>query len=495
MNSKGLRGIVKGTFWVILATVVTRFAGFIALPLLARLLSPSGLGLYNIIQSTVQTGDGLSRIGVDAAIHRNGSQYKTTGAKAVGRLFGVGTCLLIGTGSLIAISLWLFREALAIHWLGEAKVEPWLGLTAVIIFFTVIGNPSWFYLVALHDFRTYSLRTSVISITGAGLTVSLAWFFGFVGAIWGLVLTAIIQATWGWWLTLPILKKNAIELRYDNFFHEARDILSFGLPFYASNFLSSFVALPLLGYVSRTGGIEQLGYLRVAQSLSQFISFLPTAIAPVLISNLSASYATDATDFKTLKSLHLRSLWAVILIITVTISSTLEILVPMLFGSTYTQAIFLSRLTIWIAAVQSLSGMLSQYLISAGKTRVIAVVQTLGLFINIVAALFFIPLYSSVGLLLAQSLAVLLTFTGYIRPALIDLDRSDKKCLWLLAGLSFSLVPITFILPLVCKNIFMIIVSLVSVTIITILLALNVAFTMEEKSLLRMSIKKIIGKY
>ncbi len=495
MSPTSLKIIIKGSFWVVLAAVITRFAGFVALPILARLLGPAGLGLYNLVQNTVQTGDGLSRLGADAAMHRNGSQYQTIGSEVVGRLFGVGASLIISAGSVIAICLWLGREAISHNWLGESRVEPWLGLTAIIIVLTTVSNPPWLYLVALHDFRTYSLRTSVVSIIGAILTISLAWFFGLSGAIWGLGLTALIQAVWGWWLTLPVLKEKGIQLRCDKFLSETRDILSFGLPFYASNFLSSFVALPLLGYVSRTGGIEQLGYLRVAQSLSQFISFLPTAIAPVLISNLSASFAAHTTDYRKLKSLHLRSLWTVILILSVTICFSLEILITILYGSTYTEAILLSRLTIWITAVQGLSGMFTQYVLSSGKTRIIAVIQIIGLFITVTSALILIPLYSSIGLLIAQSLGAVLILLLYARPALADLEIADTKRLWYLAGLSFALVTATFFLPQFLNNIWVMLTALLLVAVTTTAGSLVIALTLEEKSLVRLATLKIIRKY
>jgi O-antigen/teichoic acid export membrane protein len=493
MSSRFLKGVLKGSFWVVFATVITRFAGFIALPILARILGPADLGLYNLVQNTVQTGDGLSRIGTDAAMHRNGAQYETLGTQAVGRLFGVGACLTIFAGSFIAICLWVGRKVIAQNWFVEPKIEPWLILTALAIFFTVIGNPSWFYLVALQAFRTYSLRASVISILGAVVTLLLAYYFGLTGAVYSLLLTAFVQATWGWWLTLPILKEKGIKLRSDNFFDESLSILAFGLPFYGSNFLSSFIALPLLGYVSKAGGIEQVGYLRIAQSLSQFVSFLPTAIAPVIISSLSASLAADIKGYRQIKSLHLRSLWVVILITTVAICFSLEGLITTLFGSAYTKAILLSRLTIWMTAISSISGILGQHIISFGKTRTIALVQVIALVIHIAFALALIPLYSSTGLLLAQSLAAIFTLVAYVRPALTDIESEDKKHLWLLTGLSVIMLVLTFTLPIVIKNRWILLVISFLVTKITVVLSLRVAFNLQEIKIAFQTIKNKIN--
>jgi O-antigen/teichoic acid export membrane protein len=494
MSSLSLKKFFKGSFWVVLANVVTRFAGFVTLPLLARLLGPANLGLYSLVQNTVQTGDGLGRLGVDAAMHRNGSQYETIGTKAVGRLFGVGACLMIGAGGLIAICVWVARNALALNWLGEPRVEPWLGLTALIIVLTAISNPPWVYLVALHAFRSYSLRSSVLSIAGAILTLSLAWFFGFAGALWGLGLTALIQAIWGWWLTLPVLHEKEIRLRCDRFFSEARSILSFGLPFYASNFLSSFIALPLLGYVTRTGGIEQLGYLRVAQSLSQFITFLPTAIAPVVISSLSANLAADVQSYQRLKSLHLRTLWACILVFSICVCFSLDTLIPKLFGSTYVDAVLLSRITIWMAAITSMAGILSQYVISSGNTRLIAVIQTIGLLITILVALTLIPTYSSLGLLIAQISGAAFTLIAYTKPALKDIEQSEQGHLSFLAALSISLLGTTFLLPLYLKNHWLLLLVSIVIIILTLALLFFQSFTVQERALASSTFKQALTK-
>lgn len=494
MSSLSLKEFFKGSFWVVTANVVTRLAGFVTLPILARLLGPANLGLYSLVQNTVQTGDGLGRLGIDAAMHRNGSQYQTIGTKAVGRLFGVGTCLMIAAGGLIAISLWVARNAIALNWLGEPRVEPWLGLTALIIFLTTISNPPWVYLVALHAFRTYSLRTSVVSIAGAILTLSLSWLFGLTGAIWGLGLTALIQVVWGWWLTLAILKEKEIHLQYDHFFLEVRAILSFGLPFYASNFLSSFIALPLLGYVSRTGGIEELGYLRIAQSLSQFISFLPTAIAPVVISNLSANITADVQGYQQLKSIHLRTLWVCILLFSIIICFSLDILVPKLFGSTYTSTVLLSRIAIWMAAITSLASIFGQYVTSSGNTRTIAVIQTIGLLITVLVALLLIPIYSSIGLLIGQISGAGFTLIAYTKPALNDLKKSEQRHLWFLTVLSIGIVGATFLLPVYVKSFLSLSLFSIAIVIVTITLAFFQVFTIQERDLVSCSFSQSLIK-
>lgn len=495
MDSSSLKGLVKGSLWLVITNVITRFAGFIALPILARLLGAADLGIYNLLQNTIQTADGLSRLGADAAMHRYGAQYETSGTESVGRLFGVGACLIFISSSLIAIGLWLLKKTIAHDFLGEVSITPWLGLAAFSIFITGIGNPSWFYLVALQAFKVYSLRTSVVTISGAIITLLLTWQFGLTGSLWSFTIIAIVQTFYGWWLTIPVLNKYKIQLRFDQFMPEAIKILKFGLPFYTSNFLSSFVGLPLLGYVSKSGGIEQLGYLRVAQSLSQFVSFLPTAIAPVLISSLSASLAGDTKDYQNIKSLHLRVLWSLLLFISVAISFNLNWIVDLLFGATYQNAIILSRLTIWITAISSLAGMMSQYVLSLGNTRVIAIIQTISLALTVFIAMLLIPTYNSVGFLIAQVIGGSFALIAYIRPALADIDRSDHRYLWLLTFTSINLFIISFLTLFIDFNVFTSIILSFIFSGMTLIITLLGCFTKSERLSTYLVLNDFISKF
>lgn len=495
MTSSSLKKLTKGSLWLILTNIITRLSGLISLPILARLLGPTDLGIYNLLQNVIQTADGLSRLGIDAAMHRYGAQHEITGNYSVGRLFGVGSCLIISSSSFISVCLWLFKQIVAQNFLGEVKIEPWLGLTAFTVFTTAIGNPSWVYLVALQAFKVYSLRTSVVTIAGAIITLLLTWQLGLAGSLWSFAIIAVVQTFYGWWLTIPVLNKHKIQLHFDYFIPEMIKILKFGLPFYASNFLSSFVGLPLLGYVSKSGGIEQLGYLRVAQSLSQFVSFLPTAIAPVLISSLSASLAGDTKDYQNLKSLHLRVLWSVLLFTSVAISFNLDWIIGLLFGATYQDAIILSRLTIWITAINSLVGMMGQYVTSLGNTRAIAIIQTTSLAITVVIAMLLIPKYNSVGLLVAQAISGCFTLIAYIRPALADIDKSDHKYLWLLTFTSVNLFIISFLTSFINFNISVnIILSFIFLG-MTLVLTLLGCFTKSERLSAYLVLSNLISKF
>lgn len=429
--------LVKGSACLSIASFVAKLASFITLPILARLLDPQGLGIYNIIFSLAQSGQGFSSLGIEITLQRNGAQYKTLGTEAVGRLFGVGLIMNCSVSAIVGLGVWLFREPLAKHWLAQPSITPWLGLTAILITLQPFGNLPLQFLSSLQDFRAYALRSSIGVIFSSILTVGMAWQMGLSGALFGMLLAAIIQILWSYLIVKPVLQAREIHLRADKFWQELKSILKFGFPYYLGNtLLGALVGLPLMGLVSQYGGLEQLGYLRVSLSMAALISFIPTAIAPATISYLSASLANDKQSYKYLKSLHLRGVWILLLVPTVIACLILPELIQFLFGSAYQQAAPLAWIYLWTSALAGITSVLVQYLVVSGKTVRVALSNLLLVICWVLFSLILVPRYSAVGFLIAQSIGQLVGFLYILQPSLNDLTKEDTFLLIKLSCIS-----------------------------------------------------------
>ncbi|WP_271253141.1 lipopolysaccharide biosynthesis protein [Pseudanabaena sp. Chao 1811] len=421
-----IKKLIKGGAWLTLANVISKLASVLVIPVLARLLGAQGLGIYNIVFSLAQSAQGFSSLGVDISMQRNGAQYKTVGIESVGRLFGVGLIMNCSVSAITGLGIWLFREPLATHWLSQPSVTTWLGLAAILITLQPLGNVPLLFLSSLQDFRAYALRSSLGIVSSSILTVLLAWQMGLSGAFLGMILAAITQIIWSYLIVKPVLKSKEIRLRCDKFWKEVRSILQFGFPYYLGNtLLGSLVGLPLMGLVSQYGGLEQLGYLRVAQSISALIGFIPSAIAPAAISYLSASAADDKQSYQYLKSVHLRGVWILLLIPTGLVSLILPQLIHLLFGANYEQAIILSWISLWTSAIAGISSLLVQYLVVSGKTLKVSYASLVGVICWILFAFLLVPRYSSLGFLISQFIGQLAGFLYIIKPSLGDLAKTD----------------------------------------------------------------------
>jgi len=418
--------LLKGSAWLSIASLIAKLASFIALPILARLLDPQGLGVYNIVFSLAQSGQAFSSLGIEVTLQRNGAQYKTVGTEAVGRLFGVGLIMNCSVSAIVGLGVWLFRESLAEHWLAQPSIVPWLGLAAILITLQPFGNLPLQFLSSLQDFRAYALRSSIGIVFSSIFTVVLAWWMGLSGALLGMLLAAIVQIFWSYLIVKPVLQTREIILRCDKFWQEVKSILKFGFPYYLGNtLLGALVGLPLMGLVSQYGGLEQLGYLRVALSMASLIGFIPNAIAPATISYLSASLADDKQSYKHLKSLHLRGVWTLLLVPTGIACMILPELIHFLFGSAYQQAAPLAWIYLWISALAGITSVLVQYLVVSGKTVRVAFSNLLLVICWVLFSLILVPRYSTVGFLIAQAIGQLVGFLYVLKPSLNDLTKED----------------------------------------------------------------------
>jgi O-antigen/teichoic acid export membrane protein len=421
--------LIKGGAWLTLANIVSKLASALALPLLARLLGPESLGIYSVVFSLAQSAQSFSTLGADVAMQRNGAQHNTLGTDAVGRLFGVGLSLICLVNAVTGLGIWFFREPLAKHWLGQPDVIPWLGTTAILIALQPWGNIPLLFLSSLQDFRAYALRSSLGMIVSSAATVVLAWKFGLAGAVQGLLLAAIAQIFWSYLIVKPVLQNKGIRLRVDRFWQESHSMLKFGFPYYFGNtLLGSLAGLPIMGLVSQYGGLEQLGYLRVAQSMAALIGFIPSAIAPAAISYLSASSGDNNESYNYIKSVHLRGIWALLLVPTGAVCLALPDIINGLFGSAYQEATVLSWLSLWISALAGVVSVLVQYLLVAGKTVRVAWASSLGVICWVLAAFLLVPQYSALGFLIAQVIGQVAGLIVVFKPAIVDI-RKDKVSL------------------------------------------------------------------
>lgn len=419
---------LKSGAWLTLAGILSKLANAFSLPLLARFLTPESLGIYNIITALVQSTNGFSNLGITIAMERNGSQYKTLGVEAVGRLFGVGLTLICIVNTTIAIGIYLFRQPLAHNWLGQNNIAYWIGVSALLISLQPLGNVPLIFLASLQDFRAYAIRSSLGAISSSAISIILSWQFGIDGAIFGLILAAALQILWSYAIVKLVLKNKEIRLRLDQFWQESRSIFKLGFPYYCGNtLLGSLVGLPLMGLVSQYGGLKELGYLRVAQSLAALIGFIPAAIAPAAISYLSANLVDDPTSYQRIKSIYLRGNWILLLVPTGIISLMIPDLINLVFGQGYQQAGFLAWLTMWLSMMAGATSILIQYLVVSGKTSQVAWSSFFGVCCWVISAFLLIPRYSGTGFLIAQSIGQIVGFTLVVKPAIYDLNSKDMK--------------------------------------------------------------------
>lgn len=406
---------LKGGLLLSVASIVMRLSGVLVLVPIARLLGPKHLGIYSLVFSLVQSGNILGRLGIDAAMHRNGAHLYSTDPVATGRLLGVGSTLIGLSFAALTAAVWIGREPLATYWLRNPEAAAWFSYAAVNLFIEGISCVAMTGLLSLHNFKAHSLATSTGGLGRLLLSPLLAWCYGLSGAFLGLIVASLLQAGVAFIYFRRSSHQHHIVLRLEGFWQESYQIMRFGIPFYAGNALIGLVFLPMMGEVGRVAGLETLGQIRIGQSLSQIVGFLPGAIAPVAISILSEAHSSEVEDFQRLRSIHLRSNWILALSLVTFLSVTSSSVVNLLFGSAYQAALPLVVGLSWWAALTVVVESFNLYSLSAGYTKAIAVGALLQKIVFISLTFWFLPQWEGMafifGLLLGSILQLIVMLT------------------------------------------------------------------------------------
>ncbi len=435
-----------------------------------------------------QTGQTISTMGAEVGMQRNGAQHKRLGSEVIGRLFGVGFTIICFTSLLCGALVWVFRASLANQWLGKPELSSWLGAAALIIILQPFGWVPLVFLASLQEFRAYGLRSSIGVVFGSALVVLFAWRSGIKGAVTGMLVASAAQVLLSYLIVRPTLRARSIRLRIDRFWEQTLAIFRLGFPFYYGNtLLGSLIALPVIGLVGRYGGLSDLGYLRVAQSIAAIIGFIPSAIAPAALSYLSASLADDLGSYHRLRIVHLRSVWSVLLVLTCPVCVLLPGIIRILFGTAYGQAYWPAWIFLWLSVLIGIVAVLIQYLVVSGQTMRIAWVSTLanGSFLGV--SFLLVPRYHAVGFLLAQLTGQLISLPFVFGPAMKGLSSSELKMIWRLTFASlFSLVWTFVFASLGLGLISTVAVAIVTLGVLATFLFMKVLSPLERVSLMRL---------
>jgi O-antigen/teichoic acid export membrane protein len=188
------------------------------------------------------------------------------------------------------------------------------------------------------------------------------------------------------------------------FIKESQEILKFGIPFWSGNALIALLTLPIMGEIGRIAGVGALGQFRIAQSLSQVVSFLPGAIAPVVVSILSESYKPNenTNDFEKLRSLHMRGNWLLALTLVMFLSLNSNLIINMLYGKAYIDAVPLVIGMGWLSFMVVIADNLNLYTLSAGNTLTIAIASISQKAIVIGFSFWLIPIHKTMGYIIAM---------------------------------------------------------------------------------------------
>lgn len=404
----------RAVFHLLSGSLLGRAFGFLLNLMLSRLLGPSGLGLFNLVQTTAQTFELTARLGVDYGLS---CALTGPGADSLERqqiLVFSGLRLVQLHACLLSVFLWIWTFVFSGLFPVVLPVDRGVAIASLILISiseALAGLP-WDLFLISGNTRLVALRPALfapLKLLGATLG---AWFWGALGALVAYVFISGVQALWLQWRCLPLLPSSR---HWHPNWTAAFSLVKMGLPLFASNAVASVIFLPLLAGVARTHGIAEVGYLRVGQIIVQIFTLLPGALAPLLFLRLRRSAQAPQAAYES--ELSLRLIWCLGLCSLFFYMAVDNSLVSYFFGVKFLPALQPTRLLVLVAVLESVGQVLHTPLLAARRSFLYAFGQNIPAIAAAVVGWIFIPRMGLDGLLLAKLLCAIGPVVIYLGEA------------------------------------------------------------------------------
>lgn len=404
----GLR-LAHGTFWMVSGQVITRVLGLFSSIIVARILGKVPFGEFGTIQSTVGLFGVFAGLGIGITATKYVAEFREQQIERCGRVIGFSLAAALVGGILASLGLLFFGDWLAAHTLAAPQLAPMLRVGAGLVIF---GSLQGAYLGALAGFEAFKQVcwvNFISSVLAVPLLVVGAMWDGLMGAVWGLVLQAVLLCVFGHAALLKEAAKAGIKITLGFHPDEWAMLWRFTLP----AFLSSMLATPA-GWFSRTllvnqpSGYAEAALVSAANQWMNLVNFLPYTMGGVLVPIFASLYAAGRRD-EFMKLLR-RNLWlnaAVALAVALPLMLCSSIILEF-YGHGFQDGIPIFILSMICGVVVAINNLLSRTMQSAGRAWIDLSSYLLWAVVIVAGSVLFIPHHKGLGLVATNTFAALL---------------------------------------------------------------------------------------
>ncbi len=363
-------------------------AGFVGNAIIARILGPDNLGIFAYVVWCVTVASVVAALGIDVVQQRFIPNLRAEGKDdEANGLIGATTrtsMLAIVVGGL-ALFGYLYGP-------GKGVTE---GLSETTRIMVVAVALVWFVCWRLGDLYLFNLRgeqqfgqlarlsaqSAVIKVATMALG---AWLFGIPGALAGYIAGSILPAS----RVFQLLRNKASvgpELK--------AEVVKFALASWGVGVIGSLVfGRTQVIFLEHYTGLGAVGLFAAAVTIAEMAVQLPPLLLSALLPRFSEQHGQGAQEH--MRSLYrtMTSLMALVIVpLCLGLAAIAPVLIPLIFGADFTDAVPASSVLLIAAAISSLGVTTLYFLQSVGKTTLLLITNGVGLIGTIALGFLLIP--------------------------------------------------------------------------------------------------------
>jgi O-antigen/teichoic acid export membrane protein len=280
--------LVRGSFWSLTGSVISRGLALAATVLAARLLGKSSYGELGIIQSTVAAFGTLAGFGMGTTSTKCVAQFRLADPNRTGRV--IGLCSMVSwvtsgilAAGLVALAPWLSRDVLS-----APHLSRYLQAGSILLLLSGINGAQNGTMAGFEAFKATAQISAAVGIMSFPLVVGGAYAFGLPGVVAGLILAQAIGCFMNFLAVRREAVRHGVRISYSSLKPETAVIWQFSVPAVLGILLISpmnWICNAML--VRQPNGLGQMGALTAASQWFGALTWLPYMLSGVTLSMLS----------------------------------------------------------------------------------------------------------------------------------------------------------------------------------------------------------------
>ena len=283
------RQIIKATSLFGGVQVFNIFISLIRAKFIAVLLGPAGMGIASLLNSTIGIIGSVTNFGLGtSAVKDIASANISSDPDRIAITMTIFRKLVWLTGTLGIIVTIVLAPWLSELTFGNRDYTIAFVLLSVTLLISQLSSGQMVILQGMQKMQYLAKANIAGSALGLVLTLPLYYFYKIDAIVPGMIISSVIALILSWYFAQKI-NIHTVKVTLQQTIHEGKSMLMMGFMISLSGLISLLVSYAVRLFISRTGGIEQVGLYNSGFSIiNTYVGMIFAAMATDYYPRLSA---------------------------------------------------------------------------------------------------------------------------------------------------------------------------------------------------------------
>ena len=407
----------KSSLWLTIGQGVSTAIGGLLTIIIARMLEPAGYGLYSVALIPIMIFSIVRDWGIMFAATRYISRGLLKTDDPVPKYISTTFFFEITNGTLLTLLVFLFAHEIAVDFLGKPEAGTLIQFISIMLLFQGIFVASYAVLNAFGVTKYIAFSQLIGAIFRTVLTLYLLFTgWGVLGALLGFLSYFVVAGLVSFFFVIrEVIRKSFIYFGLD--LKILKEMLIFGSPLMVNALFETVGLQSLNALASNYSTLIELGNYFAAFAVLTIVVVFNMPLIQALLPSFSK--VDTMNNYTSLYKVYRTSIHFSSLLLIPVIFGLIGLSKPLIFtiyGLNYSEApLYLMFLSFaYIALAMGLIPITS-FFMGTGSTKEILIGKGSAYFIGLLIALFMIPIYKIVGLIIALNIIYFISlFNFYI---------------------------------------------------------------------------------